>query len=251
MDSLAPEVVRPLLEGRFGEPYLYEVETHSTQLLLLDSGLPEGAVAAAEHQTAGRGRLGRRWEEPARTSVLVSVLLQPRPGSNPAELSLVAALAVADSVDEATGLRAQIKWPNDALLSECKVAGVLAEMRGDTVVVGVGINVNQSAEELRRDARVPPGSLRTASRQEHDRARLLARLLARLEDRYDTWAAEGLGALHGDLVERDFLRGRQVTVAGESGTAVGIHHTGALEIDVEGERRLVSSGEVLLAHDLG
>jgi len=154
-DSLAPEAVRPLLGGRFGDPYLYEPETESTQLLLLDSGLPDGAVAVAEHQTAGRGRLGRRWEEAAGTSVLCSVLLRPPPERNPPEISLVAALAASDAVDETAGMETQIKWPNDVLLEGRKVAGVLAEMREDAVVVGIGLNVNQGEEQLEPGARIP------------------------------------------------------------------------------------------------
>ena len=250
-DSLAPEVVRPLLAGRFGEPYLYKPETESTQLLLHESGLPEGAVAVAEHQTAGRGRLGRNWEEPAGTSLLCSVLLWPPTRRNPPELSLVAALAVAEAVDEATGMSAEIKWPNDVLLGGRKVAGMLAEMRGETVVLGIGVNVNQSEEELDLEARIPPTSLRTATGRSHDRARLLAGLFARLEHRYDGWVEEGLESLCAGLVERDFLRGRAVTVEGEPGTAAGIHPSGALEVELAGERRLLGSGEVFLAHDVG
>ena len=95
-DTLAPDAVEPHLSGRFGKPYLYEPECESTQQLLLGSGLPEGAVAATDHQTGGRGRLGRAWEEPAGSSVLVSVLLQPPAERRLPELSLVAALAVAE-----------------------------------------------------------------------------------------------------------------------------------------------------------
>ncbi len=243
-DSLAPKAVRPLLGGRFGDPYLYELETQSTQLLLLDSGLPDGAVAVAEHQTAGRGRLGRRWKEAAGTSILCSLLLRPLAERNHPEISLVAALATSDAVDEAAGMETEIKWPNDVLLEGRKVAGVLAEMRGDAVVVGIGLNVNQSEEQLEPGARIPPGSLRTATGRKHDRAHLLARLLERLESRYDKWAARGLSLLFADLHGRDFLRGQEVTVDGESGTAVGIHPTGGLEVDFRGERHLVESGEV-------
>jgi BirA family transcriptional regulator, biotin operon repressor / biotin---[acetyl-CoA-carboxylase] ligase len=250
-DALSPEAVQPLLAGRFGEPYLYEPETESTQLLLLDSGLPEGAVAAAEHQTAGRGRLGRRWTEPAGTSILCSVLLHPPPEPTASELSLVAALAVAEAVQEATGLDAQIKWPNDVLLEGRKVAGMLAEMRGDTVVLGIGINVNQTQEQLAPGGRVPAGSLLTATGRPRDRALLLARLLARLEARYETWTGCGLALLFAALLRRDFLRGRAVTVDGEAGIAVGIQPTGALEVEIGDERRLLDSGEVLLAHDVG
>ena len=76
-DSLTAEAVAPYVRGRFGKSYRYEPECESTQLLLLGSGLPEGAAAVTDHQTGGRGRLGRRWEEPAGSSVLVSVMLHP------------------------------------------------------------------------------------------------------------------------------------------------------------------------------
>src|SRR5687767_8609016 len=98
-DRLAPEVVEPHLRGRFGTPYLYEEACESTQLLLLGSGLPEGAVAVTDHQTGGRGRLGRSWDVPAGSSVLVSLLLEPPPDRVLPQLSLVAALATAIAVE--------------------------------------------------------------------------------------------------------------------------------------------------------
>jgi BirA family transcriptional regulator, biotin operon repressor / biotin---[acetyl-CoA-carboxylase] ligase len=246
-DTLAAEVVQPLLEGRFGDPYLYEPETESTQSLLLDSSLPDGAVAATEHQTAGRGRRGRSWEEPPGTSVLCSVLLHPPATRNPPELSLVAALAAAQAVEETIDLSVQVKWPNDVMLDRWKISGILAEMRGEEVVVGIGINVNQTRGQLAP----PAGSLRTVTGREHDRAALLALMLSRLERAYDAWQAEGLVPLRGEIGARDFLRGRRVTVDGEAGTAVGINALGQLEVDFDGGRRLIGSGEVLLAHDLG
>src|SRR5205807_3839740 len=122
------------IRGRFGTPYVYEPECESTQLLLLGSGLPEGAVAVTEHQTGGRGRLGRRWDTPASSSVLVSVLLEPPSERHVPELSLVAAVAAAQVIDEATGLTSQVKWPNDVMLNRRKVAGILAELAAGTVV---------------------------------------------------------------------------------------------------------------------
>jgi BirA family transcriptional regulator, biotin operon repressor / biotin---[acetyl-CoA-carboxylase] ligase len=130
-----------------GQPRLYEPECESTQLLLLGSDLPEGAVAVTDHQTGGRGRLGRTWVDAPSTAVLVSVLVRPPPERRAPELSLVAALAVAEAVESATGLSAQIKWPNDVMLDRRKVAGILAEMRDGDVVVGIGLNVNQSREQ--------------------------------------------------------------------------------------------------------
>ncbi len=196
-DTLAPEAVEPHLSGRFGKPYLYEPECESTQQLLLGSGLPEGAVAAADHQTAGRGRLGRTWEEPAGTSVLASVLLQPPAERRLPELSLVAALAVAETVEATVVLAAQVKWPNDVMLNRRKVAGILSELSDGTVVVGIGINVNQTREQLPSNSLTEPASLRTATGTTYDRAALLGLLLTRLERNYDVWLERGLDGIYG------------------------------------------------------
>ncbi len=247
-DMLSSEAVELHLRGRFGKPYLYEPECESTQQLLVDSGLPEGAVAATDHQTGGRGRLGRTWEEPAGSSVLVSVLLHPPAERRLPELSLVAALAVAESVEIAVVLAAQVKWPNDVMLNRRKVAGILSELSDGTVVVGIGINVNQRREELPRDSPTEPASLRTATGTTYDRAVLLGSLLSRLERMYDAWLDAGLDGVYGGLGARDFLRGRRITADGEPATAVQILRDGRLEIETDsGEVKALESGEVLFA----
>ncbi len=142
-DSLEPTVVEPLLRSRLGRPYLYEHRCASTQDLL-DSSMREGTVAVTDEQTAGRGRMGRRWETPAGKAIHCSVLLEPPPERRAPELSLVAGVAVADTVERTTDLAAQIKWPNDVMLRRSKVAGCLAEARNGAVVLGIGINVNQT-----------------------------------------------------------------------------------------------------------
>src|ERR671921_2693601 len=104
---------------------------------------PEGAVALAEEQSEGRGRLGRSWEAPAGTSLLFSVLLRPAvESSRLPELSLVAGGAVAEAIAEMTGIQPAIKFPNDVLIGGRKGAGILAESSEGRVVLGVGINVN-------------------------------------------------------------------------------------------------------------
>ena len=228
-----------------GEPRLFAPECESTQLLLLGADLPEGAVAVTDHQTAGRGRLGRAWVEAPGTAVLCSVLLRPPAERRAAELSLVAAVAVAEAVEGATGLSAQIKWPNDVMLNRRKVAGILAEMRSDVVVVGIGINVNQTREQLPADARTPAGSLRSLTGCEYDRDTDLSSLLSGLERRYAQWRANGLDGVFDDLGSRDFLRGRRVRVGEEVGTALQIDRGGRLEIAFDdGEQRAIDSGEV-------
>jgi BirA family biotin operon repressor/biotin-[acetyl-CoA-carboxylase] ligase len=248
LDTLAPEAVDHHLGGRFGKPYLYEPECESTQLLLVGSGLPEGAVAATDHQTAGRGRHGRRWETPPATAVLASVLLHPPRERHLPELTMVAALATAEAVEAATDLSAQIKWPNDVMLNRRKVAGVLAELHDLTVVVGIGLNVNQTREQLPPQVTTEPSSLRVLTGNTYDRAALLGSLLFRFERLYDGWRHGGLAELYGELGARDFLRGRRVTVDGEAATARQILRDGRLEVELDaGGVRTVESGEVLFA----
>lgn len=187
-DSLAPDAVRPLLRGRFGKVYRYAEVTPSTQRMLAEDSA-EGAVAVAEEQTEGRGRLGRRWEAAAGSSILVSVLLVPpvEPPRLP-ELSLVAGGAVAQAIAEITGIEPAIKFPNDLLIGMRKVAGILAESSEGRVVLGIGVNVNQTAQELPAGTLTPPTSLRVVLGEPVDRARLLAAILLHLERDYDAWA---------------------------------------------------------------
>lgn len=228
-----------------GEPRIEVDECESTQLLLGPDD-PEGAIAVADHQTAGRGRLGRSWVAPPGTALTVSVLLRPPSDRKIAQLSLLGGLAAAEAVEEELEFwrSSQIKWPNDVIINRRKVAGVLAEARDGAVVLGIGINVNQARDELPQDTAQPVASLRTIDGREHDRAALLADLLARLDRFYGAWLEGGLDAVFHELGARDFLRGRRISVDGASGTAIGISRTGALEVELDGERRLIEAGEV-------
>lgn len=193
MDSLAPDAVRPLLRGRFGGVYHYAKVAPSTQRML-GNDEDEGAVAVAEEQTEGRGRLGRRWEAPRGLGVLVSVLLRPAVKSpRLPELSLVAGGAVALAIAEVTGLEPAIKFPNDVLIGGRKVAGILAESSEGRVVLGIGVNANQTAEELPPDTVTPPTSLSVELGKPIDRAPLLAAILLQLERAYDAWATGSAG----------------------------------------------------------
>ncbi len=243
-DSLAPEAVSPHIRGRFGRSYLYRDRCASTQALL-DPSSPEGTVAVCDEQTAGRGRYGRRWEAPAGTALLCSIVLHPPADRHAPELTLVGALAACEAVEGATGLAAQIKWPNDVMLNRRKVAGVLGELHHGRVVLGIGVNVNQTREQLPRSTPTPAGSLYTLTGRVYDRAELLGSLLFRLERLYDGWRHGGLAELYGELGPRDFLRGRRVHVDGHAGVAAGIDRTGRLQVD-EGHGRVVAveAGEV-------
>jgi BirA family transcriptional regulator, biotin operon repressor / biotin---[acetyl-CoA-carboxylase] ligase len=228
---------------KLGEPRL-DVESCESTQLLVDTSLPEGALVVADHQTAGRGRLGRGWEAPAGTALLFSLLLKPPPERHAPELSLVAGIAVADALERTLGLSVQIKWPNDVMLRRRKVAGCLAEARDGAVVLGIGVNIAQTQDELPPNA----GSIRTLTGRGWAGEDLLSTVLDDLGNRYDAWRAGGLGAVYDGLGPRDFLRGRQVTVNGTSGVATMIDRKGRLVIAAgPGEVVTVESGEVTYA----
>ena len=175
------------------------------------------------------------------------LLLEPPDDRRLPELSLASlALAVAETIETAVVLAAQVKWPNDVMLNRRKVAGILsAALRRD----GRRRDRDQRQPDPRRaSARraTEPGSLRTATGTTFDRAVLLGSLLSRLERMYDIWSEEGLDGIYGGLGARDFLRGRRITADGEFATAVQIRRDGRLEIETDaGEVKALESGEVL------
>jgi BirA family biotin operon repressor/biotin-[acetyl-CoA-carboxylase] ligase len=189
VSDLAPETVVPLLRGRFGTPYRFVVECPSTQRLLGDDDA-EGSVVATDHQTAGRGRLGRTWEDVPGRSLLFSLLLRPPvPMALWPELSLVAGEAVARALRE-IGLAASLRHPNDVVVAGRKLVGVLPEANPGRVVLGVGVNVNQTAGELPVETVKPPTSVRLELGHEVERAPLLALVLAELENGYGAWLSK-------------------------------------------------------------
>jgi BirA family transcriptional regulator, biotin operon repressor / biotin---[acetyl-CoA-carboxylase] ligase len=168
--SLGPDVVLPALLGSYGREY-HHAEVAPTTQRMLPPDAAHGAVALAEHQTEGRGRLGRVWVDEAGTGLMFSIALLPAaPVAAWPELTLVAAGAVRDAIGDG----ATIKHPNDVLLHGRKVAGILAEA-GERVVLGIGINVGVTAW---------PG----AAWVDRGRLDLLVDVLHRLEGAYELWA---------------------------------------------------------------
>jgi BirA family transcriptional regulator, biotin operon repressor / biotin---[acetyl-CoA-carboxylase] ligase len=240
----------------------------STNRYLLEearSGAADGVVAVADHQSAGRGRLGRRWEAPAGSNLLMSVLLRPHLPADQRHLaSAVVALAAADAVESVLGLPLGIKWPNDLLASDGrKLAGVLAEADGAAdpgatgglappIVVGIGINVNWPVA----DADLPAGlvGLATSLHQQvgHpvDRSEVLEALLQALESR-----AAGLGTASGRISQAADLRARCTTIGAWvkveladswfEGRASDVTPEGHLVVEVEDTCRTVVAGDVV------
>lgn len=247
MNDLEPERVRSLVRGALGEPYLHVEDTTSTQDILRGGNYPHGAVAVAEHQTDGRGRSGRRWDDAPSTALLFSVLLRPPTVAPLPQLSLVVGLAVAGAIEREAGVRAMVKWPNDVLIDGRKVAGILLEAADVVVVCGIGVNVNQEQHDLPPVTRLPATSLRIATGRPFDRGMVLAAVLGELECRYAGWLAGGLACFADELERRNAIRGRRVRVDDRRGTAGAIESDGRLTIVLDrGDILLVESGEVEL-----
>jgi BirA family biotin operon repressor/biotin-[acetyl-CoA-carboxylase] ligase len=212
------------------------------------AGVPEGLVVVAESQSAGRGRLGRSWQAPPRSGLTFSVLLRPA-GVPPARwgwLPMLAGVAVAASLRRVAALDVVLKWPNDVLVGERKLAGILAERVGDAVVIGLGLNVGLTPAELP----VPTAtSLAIEEGATTDRSTVLRGLLRELAERYSAWVrasgragGSGLGAAYRDLCA---TIGSQVRVELPGGEVVeGI----AREVDDEG--RLLVADRALVAGDV-
>ena len=211
-------------------------------------GEPEGVVLAAEEQTAGRGRMGRTWVSPPYAALTFSLLARPDvPPARRGWLPLLAGVAVAAAVTEVTGVQARLKWPNDVLAGEAKLAGILAEAAGDAVVVGIGLNVSTEPAELSHllaatgPGAPPAASLRTAGATALNREELLLAILTRFERWYQPWRQAGgdpdrsglrpgytrLSATIGRTVRAE-LPGGQVL----SGPAAGVDSDGRLLVRV-------------------
>ena len=224
---------------------------------LAASGTAEGTVIVAEQQTAGRGRLGRSWASPP-GGLWLSVLLRPRlPVGQTPLVGLAAAVATAVAIEETTGLRPRVKWPNDILVDGRKVAGLLLEagpVRGDTpapawLVVGIGINVNVAPDALPARPLYPATSLAAALGRPVDRGRLMRALLRGLDRDYRELGEHGAASALRRWRARSETIGRVVQVATSSATIEGlaedIDDTGALLVRTrDGAERRVVAGEV-------
>lgn len=212
------------------------------------AGSPAGTCAIAEHQSQGRGRLGRRWEAPEGTALLLSVLLRPGPGGSPAAaavLPLRIGLAIAEAIASLAPVTPGLKWPNDVLLDGRKTAGILCEAAADFVVAGIGVNVGQGVEDFPPELRDQATSLRLAAGAAPSRAALAGAILRRLAPLF-TAPHQPLSLVE---IERftalDVLAGRPIRVDdAPSGIAIGVTPLGSLLADVNGERTLIHAGTV-------
>lgn len=242
---------RPPLDADRLAPLGVEVvaEAGSTNALVADrarAGEAEGLVLVTEHQTAGRGRLDRTWETPARAALTFSLLLRPRrPAVDWPWLPLLAGVAVVGPLREHE-VPAELKWPNDVLLGGRKAAGILAERvdtpLGAAAVLGIGLNVSSTADELPGEGAT---SIRLATGSAPDRTDLLRSLVTRLRGQYAAWSADGGPALRPAYLDLCATVGREVRVALPDGSEL----TGPAT-DVDSQGRLVVAGTAVAAGDV-
>jgi BirA family transcriptional regulator, biotin operon repressor / biotin---[acetyl-CoA-carboxylase] ligase len=247
-------MVSAMWGGEWQIRWLDEVDSTNTYVRgQVRLGVPEGLVVAADHQTAGRGRLDRRWESPAGANLLASVLLRPdRLGADVHLCTAAVALAGADACRALSGVDPVLKWPNDLLVGEAKLAGILAEAEFDgpslvAVVVGIGINVawpgpaevgGTCLDDVRLTA------------QPVDRRQLLQHLLAGLAFRRPLLDdVAGRSRLADEVRRRCATVGQtvRVTLAGEevTGVARAIDDAGRLLVETEAGIRAVQAGDVV------
>ena len=238
-----------------GKTVHFARETDSTNLWikrLAKEGAPEGTLALAEFQSAGRGRLGRSWEVPEGTSVMMSILLRPKfePQYAPM-LTLVMGMAVAKAVKK-FGFDVSIKWPNDVVVSHKKICGILTEMgvrdgKIDYAVIGVGINVNirEFPEEMADKAT----SLYLESGKEFDRSQIPGLVMEAFEEYYEKFAAtcdlSGLKEEYESILANYNQPVRVLAKEPYEGVARGITDGGELLVEkTDGTIVAVSAGEV-------
>ena len=258
-DLLLPEILGPLLSGTIFASRIHHYfrigSTNVTAMQLAASGEPDGAIFVAEEQTAGRGRGANTWESVRSSGIYCSVVLRPplAPG-DALVLSLIAGVAVAESVEAITGQQTDLRWPNDGLLNGRKFCGILTEMNAEAtrvryVVIGIGINVNHTAfaGELAPIAT----SLRMETGREWSRVALTVALLKSLGNEYRK-LVESSDTARADIVRRfqqrsSMVRGRHVHVDdgnGYEGVTEGLDDRGFLLVRTAAGLRTVLSGVV-------
>lgn len=259
-DLLTAEEVCPgLATERFGKKdYFYYREIDSTNnraRILASEGYPEGTVVVAEMQTAGRGRRGRTWHSPLNQGIYVSVILRPAlPLKEISRISLIIAVAVAETIASELSLEPRIKWPNDILIDNKKIAGILSEAVTDMdgieyVVAGIGLNVKNRVQDFPDDFRSAATSALAENAGPASRVKVLQGLLLHLEQHYQQLLAGKFTATLAKARNLSLVIGQDVRLEAVNGFIVGkaldIDDNGFLLVrDQQGITHTVMSGEI-------
>ncbi|WP_456278570.1 biotin--[acetyl-CoA-carboxylase] ligase [Bacillus sp. AK128] len=241
-----------------GRSIHYEETVTSTQKIahkLAYDGANEGTIILAEEQIAGRGRLDRSWYSPKYTGIWMSIILRPAiPLPQSPQLTLLAAVSIAQAIQEVTGLEPEIKWPNDILFDRKKTVGILTELQAEadrinSIIIGVGINVNQSEQDFPDDIKEKSTSLFIQSGKKVNRAELIQTILEKLEKLYESYLQTGFYPIKllweayaisiGKEIVASTLNGKII------GMAKGITDEGVLVIEDEsGKTHYVHSADI-------
>jgi BirA family biotin operon repressor/biotin-[acetyl-CoA-carboxylase] ligase len=258
-DLLAPSEVKPLLKTKWMGKMIHYFQTldstNSKAYQLALNGAEEGEVVISESQEKGRGRLGRQWFSPPFLNLYLSVILRPKISPHQASLNtLMAAVATADAIQNFSGLLPLIKWPNDILLRDRKVAGLLNEIHSEMdrihfVILGIGVNLNMDEKMFSKEIRTVATSLKIEMGETVSRKIFLQVFLQELERWYSTFLEEGSAAILKAWRDRAHIKGRQVKVTsfGETvvGIAIDVDSEGALILQTEdGKRKRVVAGDI-------
>jgi BirA family biotin operon repressor/biotin-[acetyl-CoA-carboxylase] ligase len=255
---LAEELRRGLQAQVVGREIRYLAETDSTNrqaYALGEAAAAEGLVVIADGQSAGRGRMGRTWVSPPGVNLYLSVLLRPPlPPHAAPQLTFLSALAVARAIVAVSTLQPTLKWPNDVLIEGRKVAGLLNEMSAESdrirfVVLGIGVNLNMTADQFPAGLRAPATSLLLAGGLPVSRALFGRTLLEQLDSLYREYLQHGPAPIMAAWEAHCDLVGKRVVVEGQgtplSGTVAGIDGDGALLLALaDGARERVLAGDV-------
>jgi BirA family biotin operon repressor/biotin-[acetyl-CoA-carboxylase] ligase len=255
------QILKDLATNRLGKKIHYFLKIDSTNSharRLAERGAQDGEILIAEQQTAGRGRLGREWISPAYVNLYCSVILRPKlPPVHAPQVTLMAAVALADAVASFLPVTPTIKWPNDILVQGKKLAGILTESSCDAehlefVILGIGVNLNYPEELMPETIRQHATSALIAGRKTIRREVFVQRLIQDLDRCYGILQESGFGALAPRWEARFGLRGSRVRVELMGGvifgTARGIDGDGALIVEREdGNFERIVAGDVIPA----
>jgi BirA family transcriptional regulator, biotin operon repressor / biotin---[acetyl-CoA-carboxylase] ligase len=239
---------------------LFFDQVSSTNLIAMDmaaKGCPEGTVVIADSQTAGKGRLGRKWMSPPGMNLYMSIVVKPSIlPVHATVLTLLSAVACASAIRNHCGIPVSIKWPNDILAAGLKISGVLTEIRADMdcisyAVIGIGINVNLQDKDIPDEIRKIATSIRIESGRTFSRTELAAAIIREFDSWYGRLLNSGKKDITEKWIELSSTIGRHVKVASGNrifeGIAEGIDDDGFLIVDMaDGSCRKFSAGDVTL-----
>jgi len=260
-NNLDPAKIKALLETtHFGHTIFYEEILDSTQPTahrLAQEGAKEGTLVICEEQTAGRGRMMREWQSQRGKGIWMSVILRPDvPTHKAPQFTLVAAVAVARGIEDITGVRPAIKWPNDLLINGLKCTGILTEMQSEpdlvnALIMGIGINVNHEEQDFPEEIQGIATSLKLQAGKEIDRAQLTARILFYLERYSAEYVTEGFEKIKKQWESYSCTLGQRIKATTLCdvliGEAVEITDDGVLKIKLDnGEIKGVYSADISL-----